>query len=167
MNIYIAASFCYEDKDKTSQRKYLIEQTVKRIQKKLKGNYYIPHKLTIPNAWDISLEEWGAAVYQHDIEALDKADVVIFLSFGKENNAGSAWEVGYAIGQKTIGRCYNEGYSFEETLTYRKVICVKMTDEPESLMITNSVSAIITEAEIETYDWQELPYYKTKIERLS
>ena len=47
MNIYIAASFCYEDKDKTSYRKDLIEKTVKRIKKKLKGNYYIPHQLKI------------------------------------------------------------------------------------------------------------------------
>ena len=157
MNIYIAASFCYEDKDKTSQRKYLIEQTVKRIQKKLKGNYYIPHKLTIPNAWDISLEEWSNAVYQHDMEALKNAHIVIFLSFGKENNAGSVWEIGYVAGKNSMK------LSFEE----QKIIMVKMTDEIESLMVTNSVHAIITEKEIETYDWTNRPNYKAALSKIS
>ena len=157
MNIYIAASFCYEDKDKTSKRKYLIEQTVKRIQKKLKGNYYIPHKLTIPNAWDISLEEWSNAVYQHDMEALNKADVVIFLSFGKENNAGSVWEIGYVAGKNSMVLSFDE----------QKIIMIKMTDEIESLMVTNSVHTIISEKEIETYDWANRPNYKTVLSKIS
>ena len=157
MNIYIAASFCYEDKDKTSQRKYLIEQTVKRIQKKLNGNYYIPHKLTIPNAWDISLEEWSSAVYQHDMEALHDAHIVIFLSFGKENNAGSVWEIGYVAGKNSMKLSFDE----------QKIIMVKMTDEIESLMVTNSVHAIIKESEIEDYAWTSLPEYKTGLSKIS
>ena len=157
MNIYVAASFCYEDKDKTSQRKYLIEQTVKRIQNKLKGNYYIPHKLTIPNAWDISLEEWSNAVYQHDMEALHDAHIVIFLSFGKENNAGSVWEIGYVAGKNSMKLSFDE----------QKIIMVKMTDETESLMVTNSVHAIIKESEIEEYDWTSLPEYKTGVSKIS
>lgn len=157
MNIYIAASFCYEDKDKTSQRKYLIEQTVKRIQKKLKGNYYIPHKLTIPNAWDISLEEWSNAVYQHDMEALNNANLVIFLSFGKENNAGSVWEVGYVAGHNSMVLSFDE----------KKIIMIKMTDEIESLMVTNSVHAIISEKDIENYDWINRPVYKTTLSKIS
>ena len=163
MNIYIAASFCYEDKDKTSQRKYLIEQTVKRIQKKLKGNYYIPHKLTIPNAWDISLEEWSNAVYQHDMAALNSADIIIFLSFGKENNAGSVWEVGYIY-----GRNYNISTIRGNTNPYsQQIIMIKMTDEIESLMLTNSVNAIISEKEIESYDWVNRPSYKTALSKIS
>lgn len=157
MKIYIAASFAYEDKAKTSQRKDLIEKTVKRIKKLLKGNYYLPHQLKIPNAWDISLEEWSRKVYEHDVKALDEADLVIFLSFGKENNAGSVWEVGYIIGSNS------QVLSFDE----QKLIVIKMTDEPESLMISNSVDRIITSAEIETYDWKTLPEYKTNLEKLS
>ena len=157
MNIYIAASFAYEDKAKTSQKKDLIEKTVKRLKKFLKGDYYLPHQLKIPNAWDISLEEWSKAVYEHDIKALNDADLVIFLSFGKENNAGSAWEVGYIVGRN------NKVLSFDE----QKLVLVKMTDEPESLMISNSIDRIITSNEIETYDWKTLPKYRTKMEKIS
>jgi nucleoside 2-deoxyribosyltransferase len=157
MSVYIAASFAYEDKAKTSQRKDLIEKTVKKIKRHLKDNYYLPHQLKIPNAWDISLEEWSKAVYDHDIEALENADIVIFLSFGKENNAGSAWELGYV-----------HGFNMHEQVHFPKtVIVVKMTDEPESLMISNSVDRIITEAEIDTYDWKMLPKYKTNLGKLS
>lgn len=157
MKIYIAASFAYEDKAKTSQKKDLIEKTVKRIKKFLKGDYYLPHQLKIPNAWDMSLEDWSKAVYLHDIEALHDADLIIFLSFGKENNAGSAWEVGYIVGRNT------QVSSFDE----QKLILVKMTDEPESLMISNSIDRIIMSNEIETYDWKTLPEYKTNLEKLS
>jgi len=153
MNIYICASFCYEDKAKTSQRKDLIEKTVKRIKKRLKGNYYIPHQLKIPNAWDMSMEEWGMSVYNHDMEALNNANLVIFLSFGKENNAGSVWEVGYVAGHNSMVLSFDE----------KKIIMIKMTDEVESLMVTNSVHTIINEREIETYDWNILPEYKTGI----
>jgi nucleoside 2-deoxyribosyltransferase len=157
MSVYIAASFAYEDKAKTSQRKDLIEKTVKKIKRHLKDNYYLPHQLKIPNAWDISLEEWSKAVYDHDIEALENADIVIFLSFGKENNAGSAWELGYV-----------HGFNMHEQVHFPKTdIVVKMTDEPESLMISNSVDRIITEAEIDTYDWKMHPKYKTSLGKLS
>lgn len=157
MKIYIAASFAYEDKAKTSQKKDLIEKTVKRIKKFLKGDYYLPHQLKIPNAWDMSLEDWSKAVYEHDIKALHDANLIIFLSFGKENNAGSAWEVGYIVGRNT------QVLSFDE----QKLILVKMTDEPESLMISNSVDRIIMSSEIEAYDWKTLPEYKTNLEKLS
>lgn len=155
MKIYVAASFAYEDKAKTSQRKDMIEKMVERIKKCLDGDYYLPHQLKIPNAWDISLEEWSRAVYEHDVKALNEADLIIFLSFGKENNAGSVWEVGYIIGRNT------------RASDQQKVVLVKMTDEPESLMLTNSIDRIIDQSEIETYDWATLPSYKTKLEKLS
>ena len=159
MNIYICASFCYEDKKKTIERKYLIEKTVDRLQEQLgtSHHYYLPHKLTIPNAWDISLEEWSSAVYQHDMEALHDAHIVIFLSFGKENNAGSVWEIGYVAGKNSMKLSFDE----------QKIIMVKMTDEIESLMVTNSVHAIIKESEIEDYAWTSLPEYKTGLSKIS
>ena len=155
MNVYVAASFAYEDKAKTSQKKDLIEKTVEKIKKHLKANFYLPHQLKIPNAWDISLEEWSRKVYEQDLKALKNADVVLFLSFGKENNAGSVWEVGYTIGRN------------ESTHVNIPVICVSMTSDPESLMFNNSVWAMLKESEIDTYNWSTLPKYKTKLDRLS
>lgn len=164
MNIYICASFCYEDKKKTSERKYLIEKTVERLKKVIPGNnhYYLPHQLTIPNAWDISMEEWANAVYEHDMNELNKADRVIFLSFGKENNAGSVWEIGYVHG-------INTGWNYIENpeIKPKQVVMIKMTDEIESLMITSSLYIIMKEKEIETYDWTKMPVYRTELEKLS
>lgn len=156
MRIYVAASFCYEDRAKTAERKALIEKIVSRISAYLPGEYYLPHQLTIPNAWDISLEEWAKAVYDRDMQALNKADMVIFISFGKENNAGAVWEIGYVTGQNSMR-------SYRQT----RIICVKMTDEPESLMVANSIDTIIKASEIEAYDWVHMPKYKTKMEKLS
>jgi len=157
MKIYVAASFAYEDKAKTSERKYLIEKTVERIQKFLPGDYYLPHQLKIPNAWDMSLKDWSKAVYEHDIKALRHAELIIFLSFGKENNAGSVWEVGYVFGRNT-----QVSYIYEQ-----KLILVRMTNESESLMLTNSIERIIDQSEIEAYNWKTLPKYKTTLNRLS
>ena len=44
---------------------------------------------------------------------------------------------------------------------------VKMTNDFESLMLTNSLDRIISEKEIETYDWENLPHYKTQLNKLS
>ena len=149
--IYVAASFAYEDKDKTNQRKNEIEEVVRQIQSIVgeEVNWYLPHQLKIENAWDISLEEWSQKVFEHDLQALLEADLVIFISYGKENNAGAVWEVGYATAKGI------------------KTIVVKMTKEVESLMITQSVHSIITKEEIINYDWVNLPKYKTKLEKLS
>lgn len=157
MKIYIAASFAYEDKAKTSQKKDLIEKTVKRIKKFLKGDYYLPHQLKIPNAWDMSLEDWSRKVYEHDIKALHDADIIIFLSFGKENNAGSAWEVGFVCGRRVM-----QIPNYDQDL-----VVVKMTNEAESLMISNYCDKIISKDEIDNYDWENRPAYKTKMEKLS
>lgn len=147
MKTYIAASFAYEDKNKTNLRKQQIEEVVSKI--KLNTTFYIPHQLKIPNAWDISLEEWSRKVFEHDIEALNESDLVIFISYGKENNAGSVWECGYAYAKNI------------------PVVVIKMTEDVESLMISNTARAIIRESEIEDYDFTTLPEYKTTLDKLS
>lgn len=149
--VYVAASFAYADKDKTNQRKSEIEEVVREIQSKTgeEVSWYLPHQLKIENAWDISLEEWSQKVFEHDLQALLEADLVIFISYGKENNAGAVWEVGYATAKGI------------------QTVVVKMTNEVESLMITQSVHSILTKEEITNYDWVNLPKYKTKLEKLS
>ena len=162
--VYVAASFAYEDKEKTEQRKKEIEEVVSLIQEKNPDwNFYLPHKLKIPNAWDISLEEWSRAVYEHDVEELTNCDLVIFISYGKENNAGSVWEVGYVVGYQNgsddygdMGGCYP-----------KEIMCIKMTNEPESLMVSCSCNIILKKEEIESYDWFNRPYYKTNLDKLS
>ena len=162
--VYVAASFAYEDKEKTNKRKSQIEEIVNRVKEKLGNNFdfFLPQNLKIENAWDISLEEWSNKVYNHDIQALNKSDIILFISYGKENNAGSVWEVGYAVG-------FNIGVSTASDYVWdrKKIICIKMNDQPESLMVTNSVDVILKQEEIEEYDWTSLKEYKTKLDRIS
>ena len=146
-NVYVAASFAYEDREKTNKRKSEIEDVVSKIN--LKTNFYLPHQLKIENAWDISLEEWSRKVFEEDLKALNESDLVIFISYGKENNSGSVWEVGYAYAKQI------------------PIVMIKMTNGAESLMITNSVRAIIQREDISTYDFTTLPEYKTTLDKIS
>ena len=145
--VYVAASFAYEDREKTNQRKAEIERVVSKVN--LKAAFYLPHQLKIENAWDISLEEWSRKVFEHDLEALDTADLILFISYGKENNSGSVWEVGYGYGKNI------------------PIVMIKMTDAVESLMLSNSVRAVIREEDIKEYDFTKLPEYKTDLDKLS
>ena len=162
--IYVCASFAYESKRKTNERKKLIESTIERIKKLLPGEYYLPHKLKIPNAWDMSLEDWSNLVYEHDLNELKYSDVVIFLSFGKGNNDGSAWEMGWLAGYKNL---YDMAEEHINDYIPKEVIVIKMNNEPESIMIYNSVDAVIFEKDIETYKWYKFPKVKATLNKLS
>ena len=147
--VYVAASFAYADRNKTEQRKADIERTVSKIKEKLNANFYLPHQLKIENAWDMSLGEWAKKVFDHDYYNLYFADLVIFIGYGKENNSGSVWECGYA---------YAKGIP---------VVVIKMTDDTESLMISNTARAIIREEDVSSYDFINLPAIKTDLDKLS
>lgn len=147
--VYVAASFAYADRNKTEQRKADIERIVGKIKEKLNANFYLPHQLKIENAWDMSLGEWARKVFEHDYDNLNSADLVIFISYGKENNSGSVWECGYAYAKDI------------------PVVVIKMTDDAESLMISNTTHAIIREEDIETYDFVRLPVVKVDLDKLS
>lgn len=145
MKIYLACSFAYMDKRKTNKRKEILEVVERGLHNK-GYEVYNPSKLKIENAWDYSYWDWGQKVFDADVKALDEADLVIMLSFGKENNAGSAWECGYACG------------------TNKKVILVSMNpDEPESLMMLHSAYACVKGLHgLDNYDFDTMP--RTKID---
>ena len=42
--------------------------------------------------------EWGKAVFEYDIQAIQNSDFVICLSYGRQSTAGTNWEAGYAHG---------------------------------------------------------------------
>ena len=58
---------------------------------------YRPDWLRIPNAWNMPLEEWARCVFTHDLIALDSADTVVVLDYGRHGTCGTAWETGYAF----------------------------------------------------------------------
>lgn len=88
-------------------------------------------------------------VLNHDYINLYLSDLVIFISYGKENNSGSVWECGYAFAKGI------------------PTIVIKMTNDCESLMISNTAHAIIREDDIENYDFENLPIVKINLEKLS
>lgn len=58
----------------------------------------LPLEHKFENAYDMPNHEWGKAVFQYDIDAIQKADFVVCLSYGRESTAGTNWEAGYAYG---------------------------------------------------------------------
>ena len=154
--VYLACSFAYTDKELTNERKDMMDKIEEYLQsdefnikyKTIELQVYNPSKLKIENAWDYSYRDWGDLVYQEDKKQLDNSDLVVFVSYGKENNAGSVWEVGYACGKNI------------------PVLLVSMNpDSPESLMTLHSAHACIDGFEgIKKYDFENMP--KTKIKRV-
>lgn len=99
-------------------------------------NVYFPAEFKVDDAWSLPNREWGLQVFNHDMEELDNAQIVILLYYGQEFCTGSAWEAGYA---------YAKG---------KKVIVVEMIGGiKESLMIANGSYCVLQgERELERYD---------------
>lgn len=109
---------------------------------------YCPVEHKIPNAWDYPNNEWGLMVFQSDIDAINSADLVVMLSYGRMSTAGANWEAGYSFG---IGK---------------QVIVVEMTDEIMSLMVANGRYATLKGLEgLKNYDWKTMPKLRTNTEQ--
>ena len=109
---------------------------------------YAPIEHKMPNAWDYPNDEWGLMVFTCDIKAIDRCDVLVILSCGRNSTAGANWEAGYAFG---IGK---------------KVIVVEMTDDVMSLMVANGRYATVKGLEgLAQYDWDTMPKTRTKTEQ--
>lgn len=78
---------------------------------------YCPFELKIENAWDYSQEEWSRLVFAHDIEEINKCDLMVAISPGRIGSAGTNWEIGYAYGRDI------------------PVHVIQIEDKPTSLMI--------------------------------
>lgn len=109
---------------------------------------YAPWMYQIPHAWDYPNTEWGQMVFMNDLKAIDDAEIVIVLSYGRESTAGTNWEAGYAFG------------------TGKKVIVVEMTDEVMSLMVSNGMYARMKGLEsLQSYDFATMPILRTGTEQ--
>lgn len=108
MKIYLAGS-CGSDR-----RTHMVE--IGKALRKIGFEVYCPFELQIPNAWDMSQEEWATKVFVADIQAIDSSDVVVIISPGRVSTAGTNWEQGYAYGKN------------------KRVIVFQYTEETTSLM---------------------------------
>ncbi len=79
---------------------------------------YLPSQLKVPNAWGMTMNEWGRCVFTLDVVELDRADWVVVCDFGRQNTAGTSWEAGYAFGKG------------------KKILLIKMPEvQEQSLMV--------------------------------
>ena len=90
--IYLAAPVVTDQdkKEKTSE-------ILMRLRRDSTLEVYNPSELKIPNAWGMSMEEWSRCVFSFDVKAIDDADWIIILDYGRHGTAGTAWEAGYAF----------------------------------------------------------------------
>ena len=109
---------------------------------------YAPVEHFIPNAWDYPNDEWALMVFTSDINAIEWADVLVILSYGRMGTAGCNWEAGYAFAKG------------------KKVIVVEMTDEIMSLMVANGRYATVRGLDgLSEYDWETMPKSRTYTEQ--
>ena len=141
MKIYLAAPL--EPKIRRNDMTNVLQEL--RLQKKF--DVYAPIEHIIPNAWDYPNNEWGLMVFAQDVNAIKDCDVMVALSYGRNNtSSGTNWEIGFAFG---IGK---------------KVIVVEMDndDYEMSLMVANGRYATVKGIEgLKNYDWENMPKSRT------
>lgn len=140
MKIYLAASL---DTDKREDMYTALE-----ILRNKGYDVYAPVEHFMPNAWDYPNHEWGLMVFESDIQAINNADIMVMLCYGRNSTAGTNWEAGYAFG---IGK---------------KVIVVEMIDDVMSLMVANGRYATVKGLkQLSLYDFEKLPQLRTATEQ--
>lgn len=143
MRAYIAAPF--GEKDSFQRAKAI---TAAEIMMGKGYEVFMPWAYQIPHAWDYPNTEWGQMVFMNDLKAIDGADIVIVLSYGRESTAGTNWEAGYAFG------------------TGKTVIVVEMTDDVMSLMVSNGMYARVKGMNgLDDYDFNKMPKSRTDTEQ--
>ena len=143
MRAYIAAPFGEQNSDKRMNA-----YVASKIMANKGYELFQPWTYQIPHAWDYPNTEWGQMVFMNDLKAIDGADIVVVLSYGRESTAGTNWEAGYAFG---IGKT---------------VIVVEMTDEVMSLMVSNGMYARVKGLDgLKDYDFDKMPKSRTDTEQ--
>lgn len=87
---YIASPF-FKDEDRAAAVK------ASEILRSKGIDTYLPLEHKIENAWDYPNHEWGRLVFEADIKAINEADTVVVLSYGRMASAGTSFEAGYAF----------------------------------------------------------------------
>ena len=97
---------------------------------------YVPQEHSIPDAWEISNQEWARKVFLEDVKAIEDCDVVMVLNFGMYSDSGTAWEAGYAVG---LGKMVVQVLCGDENTVY-------------SLMMFNGCTKVINLCDVEHWD---------------
>lgn len=141
--VYLAAPFGTAESEKRQN-----VETAAKILRDAGFDVFTPWTYMIPHAWDYPNDEWGLMVFTNDLHAIDNAEIVVMLSYGRESSAGTNWEAGYAFGTGKI------------------VIVVEMTDEVMSVMVANGRYATVKGLDgLKEYDWDRMPKLRTSTEQ--
>lgn len=89
MKIYMAGAF-FRPETKSKIDSYAADF------RRLGHDVYVPQEHTVPNAWDMSQEDWAKEVFKMDIDAIQDCDMVYAIYDGLYSDSGTAWEIGYA-----------------------------------------------------------------------
>ena len=141
MIIYVAASLS-EDK-----RPFMYEAV--KLLRDRGFTVYAPIEHVVEHAWDWPNTEWGLQVFRNDVQAIQTADFVIVLTWGRlDTSSGTTWEQGYAYGID------------------KKIILVEMNDSVQSLMVANGRFATVKGLEgLAVYDFENPKPLRTNTEQ--
>ena len=89
MKIYMAGAF-FRPETKSKIDLYAADF------RRLGHDVYVPQEHTVPNAWDMSQEDWAREVFKMDVAAIQECDMVFVVYDGLYSDSGTAWEIGYA-----------------------------------------------------------------------
>jgi len=109
-------------------RKKEINQKLANIMRSKGHDVYVPMELKIENAWDLPNSVWGKQVFEHDLQAINEAELVVVSSFDSSDHfggSGTTWEHGYAYGIN------------------KKIVVVHFEEQGTSLMIANSCNTSV------------------------
>lgn len=103
MKIYMAGAF-FRPETKTK-----IDSLVEQMREH-GYDVYVPQEHTVPNAWEMSQEDWAREVFKMDVAAIQDCDMLFVVYDGLYSDSGTAWEIGYAYALgKNIQMSVNDG----------------------------------------------------------
>lgn len=119
MKIYMAGAF-FRPETKTKIDS-LVEQ--------MRGHgydVYVPQEHTVPNAWEMSQEDWAKEVFKMDIAAIQDCDMLFAVYDGLYSDSGTAWEIGYAYAHgKNIQISVNNGVKDMSIMPFASACVIK------------------------------------------
>lgn len=106
-NIYIAGTFS-SDEDRKSlkglinlvRHKYPEADVFVPMEHKVEGDFQLAD-----GSWFLPNEVWARRVFNMDLAAINRADIVFAMYTGHKSTTGTSWEMGYAyaLGKPIIG----------------------------------------------------------------
>jgi nucleoside 2-deoxyribosyltransferase len=91
--IYLASPFFNQEE----------RQNVQKVAKLLRDrgfDVYVPMEHEIKNGLELPNNTWANQVFIDDVTAIRNCDYVVAITYGMKDDAGTAWEIGFAYGIK-------------------------------------------------------------------